>query len=263
MWCSTCQQDVPGLDSPADGALRCSRCAEAVASASHADSPASGDFANTSHLTKASAADNRALEKLLHSAPLGEDDWQLEAELRGVHRMFQALKSRPSVGAEAADSSIRRAIEAESDSTPHSSDSPVLAQQPRGHAAAWTILCLGLSVFACGGVLLGLSLAAQRDDLWPIGMPLALIGQAGLILGLILQLDGLWHTSRKTAAVLSQLDGELKNVRRATTLVSSAPIGGGQSFHPHQAEVASPNFLLVDLKGRMDLLARQMARQEN
>jgi hypothetical protein len=125
------------------------------------------------------------------------------------------------------------------------------------------ILCLGLAAFSCGAVLLGWSLVAERDDLWPIGMPLALIGQAGLILGLILQLDGLWQSSRTTAAVLNQLDGELKNVRHGKTLQSGAPAGSGQSLYPHQAEVTSPNYLLADLKGRMDLLARQMARQDN
>ena len=56
---------------------------------------------------------------------------------------------------------------------------------------AWAILSLGLAVFACGAVLLGWSLIGERDDLWPIGMPLAILGQAGSILGLILQLDGL------------------------------------------------------------------------
>ena len=85
--------------------------------------------------------------------------------------------------------------------------------------------------------------------------------QAGLILGLILQLDSLWHSSRKTAEVLSELDGELKTVRQATTLLSATHSSGGQSFYLHLAEGASPHLLLADLKGQMDLLAQQMAKQ--
>jgi hypothetical protein len=81
-------------------------------------------------------------------------------------------------------------------------------------------------------------------------MPLALVGQAGLILGLILQLDGLWHSSRKTAAAITELDDELKNVRQATTLLSTSRSSG-----------AGPQLLLADLKGQLDLLAQQMARQ--
>jgi hypothetical protein len=126
---------------------------------------------------------------------------------------------------------------------------------------AWTVLSLGLAVFACGGVLLGWSLVEQREDLWPIGMPLALLGQAGLIVGLVLQLDGLWHTSRRTAAALSELDGELASVRQATTLLSTSRSSGAQSFYVHLAEGASPQLLLADLKGQLDILAQQMAAQ--
>ena len=116
-------------------------------------------------------------------------------------------------------------------------------------------------MFACGAVLLGWSLVAQRDDLWPIGMPLALIGQAGLILGLVLQLDGLWRTSRSTNAALSQLDGELASVRQATTLLSTSHASGGQAFYVHLAEGANPQLLLADVKGQLDLLTQQMATQ--
>jgi hypothetical protein len=139
--------------------------------------------------------------------------------------------------------------------------SSIEAAQPRSHAVGWAILSLGLAVFACGAVLLGWSLVARREDLWPLGMPLTLIGQAGLIVGLVLQLDGLWTTSRKTAAVLSELDGELKNVRQATSLLSCSHAASGQSFYLHLAEGASPQMLLADLKGQMDLLAQQMSRR--
>jgi hypothetical protein len=132
---------------------------------------------------------------------------------------------------------------------------------PRSQAGAWTMISLGLSVFACGAVLLGWSLAAGRDELWTVGLPLALLGQAALVVGLVLQLDGLWHSSRKTAQVLTELDDELKNVRQATTLLSSTHSSGAQSFYLHLAEGASPQLLLADLKGQMDLLAQQMARQ--
>jgi hypothetical protein len=133
--------------------------------------------------------------------------------------------------------------------------------QPRGHTVSWLILSLGLAVIACGGVLLGWSVIGQRDDLWPVGMPLALIGQAALIVGLVLQLDGLSHNSRKTSEALSELDDELKNVRQATTLLSTSHTGGAQSFYFHLAEGASPQLLLADLKGQMDLLAQHMSRQ--
>jgi hypothetical protein len=97
--------------------------------------------------------------------------------------------------------------------------------------------------------------------LWPIGLPLALIGQAGLIIGLVLQLDGLWQSNRQTAETLSELDGELSRVRHATTLLTTTKNASAQSFYAHMAEGASPQLLLADLKGQLDLLAQQMASQ--
>ena len=105
------------------------------------------------------------------------------------------------------------------------------------------------------------SVVGQREDLWPVGMPLALVGQAGLILGLILQLDGLWQTSRKTAETLTELDGELARVRQATTVLSTSRTAAGQSFYAHMAQGAAPQLLLADLKGQLDLLAQQMAER--
>ena len=121
-------------------------------------------------------------------------------------------------------------------------------------------MSLGLAAFACGAVLLVWSLVGGRDDLWPIGLPLALIGQAGLIVGLVFQLDGLWHTSRKTEHAIGQLDDELARVRHATTLLSTSRTSPAQSFYVHLAEGASPHLLLADLKGQLDLLAQQMSR---
>src|SRR5206468_202320 len=118
--------------------------------------------------------------RLLRSAPLGEEDWAMEAELRGVQRLLGSLKSRPMTPAESvALHPPRRSPTAwhtiPTEQAPGADDSvreQVVAKQPRGHAAAWTILSLGLAVFACGAVLLGWSLIGQREDLWPVGMPL-------------------------------------------------------------------------------------------
>jgi len=260
MWCSTCQQDVPGLGLPSgDGDLRCGKCGGGLTG---------GKPAAATNVCAASAG------RPLLAPPALDDDWALEAELRGVERMMQSLKSRSALAespivkssmhqttANRQSVQAERAPEADAPGSPKYMANRDKVLQPRSHAAAWCILSLALAVFACGAVLLGWSLIAKRDDLWPVGMPLALIGQAGLVLGLVLQLDGLWHSNRRTADVLSELDGELKDVRQATSLLSTTHSSGAQSFYFHLAEGASPQMLLADLKGQMDLLAQQMARQ--
>lgn len=270
MWCSTCQRDVPALGSPSGGAIRCTRCGSDLPAA-QAESPASEPAPAESQPAKRESLTRAKLSAALRTSPLGDGDWQLEAELRGVRRLITALKSREPVATSARAVPMphlphaRQLEPAETSINANGDAHPTVntIAAPRSHSAGWLVLSLGLAVFSCGAVLLVWSLVGQRSDLWSIGMPLTLVGQAGLILGLVLHLDGLWNTSRKTAAVLSQLDGELKHVRQATTLLSSTHSTAGQSFYLHLAEGASPQLLLADLKGQMDLLSQQMARQKN
>jgi len=261
MWCSTCQQDVPGLGAPTSGGLRCSKCGGPFA----ADSQ-SAEAVTASDTTR---LDNARLENVLRHSPLIEDDWALDAELRGAQRLVSSLKSSGGLAKQplaidtphaAASGWHARADSAPAERASAAKGAAAVVESSR-NLGAWAILSLSLAVFACGAVLLGWSLVAKRDDLWTVGMPLALIGQAGLILGLILQLDGLWQTSRKTAEAIHELDDELKHVRQATTLLSTSRTSGAQTFYAHLAEGASPQMLLADLKGQLDLVAQQMAKR--
>jgi hypothetical protein len=253
MWCSTCQRDVPALASPGGGCLRCTKCGCDLTPPADASA---GELA----VASTPGRPEISLGAALRQSPLAAADWQLEADLRGVHRLITSLKLRapqPHTHKPDAQATIpyQPAAQARASYQPREQ-----AKLSTVHTTGWFILSLGLAIFACGAVLLVWSLLGQREDLWPIGMPLALLGQAGLILGLVLQLDGLWTANRKTAAVLTELDGELNNVRQATTLLSSKPSGSGQSFYLHLAEGASPHLLMSDLKGQLDLLAQQISR---
>jgi hypothetical protein len=248
MWCSTCQQDVPALGSASEGTLRCGKCSGPLNFA-----------ASLPPITPRSRSETATLERLFRNTPLGNEDWAIEAELRGVQRLLSSLKTRPTMIEDAVTLSPPKTAAIDLRATIEKRSSPAIPQ-PQSRLATWTILTIGLTIFACGVIILGWSFAAQRNDLWSIGMPLTLIGQAGLILGLALQLNGLWSTNRQTASTLSNLDEELKTVREATTLLSTSHSSAGQSFYLHLAEGASPHILLADLKGQLDLLAQQMAR---
>jgi hypothetical protein len=73
----------------------------------------------------------------------------------------------------------------------------------------WVVLTLGIGLFTCGTVLVAVSLTGGRLNLWKIGTPLVLAGQALLFVGLALQLDILGYYQRTsndaTAAQLRQL----------------------------------------------------------
>ena len=133
----------------------------------------------------------------------------------------------------------------------------------RSPVMAWTLLSLGLMVFACGVILLIWGNASNRDDLWGLGLPLAISGQAGLLIGLILQLDGLWHSNRATTTSLGQLDHRLNEVKHATTMLTTTYSVPARSLYAHLAQDASPQIMLADLKDQLDMLAIKISRDSN
>jgi hypothetical protein len=127
---------------------------------------------------------------------------------------------------------------------------------------SWTLLSLGLMSFVFGGALLTWSFLAERSDLWRLGMPFILAGQAALVLGLVFQLDDLRRGHRAANESLSELDEQLAQLRHAATLLSSPQRNSAQSFYLHLAEGANPHLLLADLKGQLDMLALRLSDQD-
>jgi hypothetical protein len=155
---------------------------------------------------------------------------------------------------------------------PHGANLPEPARRPAARSSApvesggliaaftWVALSLGTTAFVCGGVLLGWSVFAQRQELWSVGMPIALAGQIALLIGLVLQLDRLWHNSRKASAKLENVDKQLHELKTATTLASTVH-GPSATFYAHLAGGASPQLLLTDLKSQLDLLAAKLSKE--
>jgi hypothetical protein len=126
---------------------------------------------------------------------------------------------------------------------------------------AWTIVAVGVAAFVCGGVLWIWSFAGDRPDLARIGLPLVLGGQAGLIIGLMLQLESLWQSTQQATQSLDVLDDRVAEIKHATALLGTTHSSSSASFYSHFAQGASSQLLLADLKGQLDLLAMKMARE--
>ncbi len=120
------------------------------------------------------------------------------------------------------------------------------------HAIVWLFLTLGLMALAFGSVLLGWSLVADRPELWRIGVPAALAGQVVLLLGLIVQLDRLWHDSRAASARLARVDERL------------ARLGSRRTFHRdwRHGGAGDPQMVLSDIQRRLDVLAERIGEPE-
>lgn len=185
MWCSTCQQDVPGVRSSVCGALVCVRCGQ---QADEQKRPLASDHPSTPEERE------RLLRNLEHWSDhplLAElDDWELGEQLRHVERLL--AMARP----------------ADSPTPPHfpwgdAAHAPPGPYPVRGGAGgvvaltplraarllAWCALALGLAAVVCGAVLMAMAQLRGRSDLWGVGIPLFAVGQLGLVIGLVCEAD--------------------------------------------------------------------------
>jgi len=120
--------------------------------------------------------------------PLTDDDWLLDQQMARLRRQFNLpmAVSEP----------------------PAKPRSPSLVRRATA-IGSWAILFLGLAALACGGGLVAWSLHTLRSDLWNIGLPAALGGQLGVLLGLVLLIDHLSHANRRTTAELADIQARL------------------------------------------------------
>lgn len=252
MWCSVCQQDVPAVPVPGDSTQRgCARCHGQLAKRAAADPPAAS--------AEEAASAPFAFDPL--RAPPTLDEWDLNHDLATVTRIMQSLRAEGATAASAPPEprlpTWHATHAAQPLPAPHGAATP---PAKRSHWLAWPALMLGVMGFACGAVLLTWSFITGRGDLWTYGLPAILAGQGLLVLGLVLQLEGLWQNTRETRETLRDLDQELAELRHATTLLTSSQSAAGQSFYAHMAEGASPHLLLADVKGQLDLIAARLAQ---
>jgi hypothetical protein len=115
---------------------------------------------------------------------------------------------------------------------------------------AWGFLTLGIMSLACGGMLLGWSLVAEREQFWSVGVPIVLVGQVLLLMGFVLQIDRLWSDNRETADKLNNLGHRLDELGHANKL--SGRHGPNRSTIDDNPDLQT---LLAHLKSQLDSLA--------
>ena len=274
MWCKHCRQDVPGLPLGDSSQLCCARCAGKVGKRPATDlaARATGLQQVADHGLDLGA--RRSSQAATATADAAEfDDWALDFELQRMQRLVKsgAGAAQPADATLTTAADLSAAIRSVSASLLPPAVRFLRADAPSGNPnfapkrrrrpslLVWGLLSLGLMAFACGGVLLGWSLYADRTDLWTLGMPIALGGQLGLLLGLLLQLDRLGDDNRRTSDQLETVDQRLDDLKQTATLLSTTHSAPSQAFYSHMAGAANPQLLLADLKGQLDLLAVQVA----
>jgi hypothetical protein len=257
MWCTVCQQDVPGVASLDDGKIRCARCGTSP------DRPSSADEAE--QVAEAAGDKRRTVPSGMELTPAETRriSWELDQDLEQAEALLRRLGQRPvAAGAPAQRPNVFRTDPSHLLSS--ASPSRRAATGAGGFVASfccWSFLSLGLTCLVLGGVLLGWSYVEDRPELWRAGLPCALGGQTALLLGLVIQLEILVRNGRQMHDCLHALDQELGELRRTVTLIASSHASPSQSFYAHLAEGASSHILLADLKGQLDLLASRLSER--
>lgn len=187
-------------------------------------------------------------------APIFEPDWSIDdeqfeadlAELAQLHRELEpgAIGSAPT---EASQSFVRLDVAPEG-ARPTAAAMP--SWEPRGEGgglggstgfrpmAAWLLILSGTSTLFCGAMLVGWSFYTAATLFWKIGLPIAMGGQAILLMGVVLSLDVAAQCRQQQAKAIYQL--HLQQLQQA------AP--GDSQSHP---VVPSPHQLLTELNKRL------------
>ncbi|MGD9721528.1 MAG: hypothetical protein AB7O59_06430 [Pirellulales bacterium] len=250
------------------GAVTCARCGRALPVG------AANSTAASESLTHA-AVHGMPLDPSpeANSPANGYDAWELDEEVRRLQARLGTWR-RADAGASALCrprfERPRAARRAAADTRRY--DGPHLGPPPRHRRKrqsrgtrrsswlAWCMLLLGLMAFSCGTALLVYSALEARDDLWTLGLPIAIGGQVGLFLGLVLQLERVWQNGRDAVQKLDRVDEQLYRFHQASQ--ANAPHAtASESYYAHVADRASPEVLLADLQGQLDLLAAELGRK--
>jgi hypothetical protein len=172
------------------------------------------------------------------------DDWDFESDVTPLPR------GRTTSGLDWQDAN-RRATEF---------DRPArFAPHQRTSSLVWGLVWAGIGALIGGGGILFASCLAARNDLWSLGLAIALGGQASLVLGLLVQLERVWLGSHNAVSRLNDVDRRLQELNHTADVLGLSRSTAAQSFYAHMAQGASPRLLLADIKGQLDLVAMRIS----
>lgn len=262
MWCSHCQQDLPAIATPDDDKVRCTVCRNEITPRRTDSVERHKPIVSQAPLDSSSTAAMIPEWAFVERPPIDFEAWRWDEDLLEAERLLQTYKSSSSLGPSKGATVTARTKRVNAVHTPRPEISRNSGRQPSRVAyVAWGILSLGVMAFVFGGALLGWSVWSGQQNLWTLGLPFALGGQAALILGLVLQLDGLWQSNGQANNALQEVEEQIDELRQTTALLASSQGDASDGFYAHIAEAnAAPNLWLHGLKSQLDSLAIRMAK---
>jgi hypothetical protein len=124
-----------------------------------------------------------------------------------------------------------------------------------GQVFAWLVVAMSTIALAAGVGLIGWSLSTNQMVYWNLALGLALGGQGGLILGLVLVVSRLWRNSRYAVSKLQEVHTRLGQLQHTADALAATRTAGAPTFYADLVRGASPQMLLSNLKGQLEQLA--------
>ena len=266
MWCTNCQQDVPGIAHAVSGRIVCSRCQRPM--------PNKKVLHAARICDEGIALDEPAAAIAAAAPPLRSENWSsrhvrnLGRELRRTTPAARNAATRIPHGRHRFDPPQNLFDQIEQLTAPsvaRISPQPIAASSPwsrrseGSQVAAWLVVVVGALALVAGIGLVAWSLSAQQMTYWNLALGLTLGGQGTLILGLVLVVSRLWRSSRYAANKLQEVHTRLGNLQHAADALAAMRSGGAPAFYADLVRGASPQVLLANLKGQVDQLATQLS----
>jgi hypothetical protein len=269
MWCSTCQQDTPGVANPTSGRIVCSRCQKPIQSQK---GPYTSRICDEGlALDEPLAAQSTATAG--KGAPFRTDDWAARQRVRTAARELRRPNPTTSTAPNRAAADRQRFdlpqdlfAQIDQATTPTiatlapQSFAADLAQRHNtgGQLVAWLVVIIGVLALTSGVGLLAWSLSTSQMLYWNDALGLALAGQGTLIFGLVLVTSRLWRSSRYSAAKLQDVHTRLGQLQQSAETFAATRTGGAPAFYADLVRGASPHVMLANLKGQVDQLATRV-----
>ncbi|GIW93293.1 MAG: hypothetical protein KatS3mg110_1334 [Pirellulaceae bacterium] len=278
MWCSYCQDDTPVVATQRGQSPCCAQCHQpldgAPGSADRDPSPVFGsgeelswqawdETADASH-EEAGPADKSQVGDSNTPPDDGEQLWKKWednlAELDELLWQAEAATASPGEASSFPTGSGHTLSVSQRDQ----GAAPVPAQPftVRHAAGTWLgriLVAIGMTVFGAGAALGLWAFVGEQSGWWGVGLPLSLVGQMLLLVGLAVQVESTSAEQRAAREAVTRLSNDLERIERATTLLAGSHSLPAQSFYVHFAQRASPHILLADLKNQLDLLTMRLA----
>jgi hypothetical protein len=237
MWCSNCQQDVPAIATPDDDKVRCTKCRQEIAPRGSERLQLDFSEPSTPEPVRSDETPGTVPEwAFVERPPIDFNAWRWDEDLFEAERLLRVYGSAPSHHFAQRSPRGSRATGSHASRVHHAAPRPVAPptraqrRSPRFAFFAWAALSIGVMAGVFGGVLLGWSVWSGKQQLWTLGLPFALGGQAALLIGLVLQLDGLWQSNGNATLALEDLDEQIDELRQATAMIANSHTVGREGI---------------------------------